>query len=257
MLAWLKSAGHRLFNWFGIEVSLLRNLRAAKALERMNRELDPWRILSAHRFACILDIGANEGQFAVIARRLWPEARVHSFEPLPDVHAALAAKFRGDPMVFVHNIGLSNCAGTQRMHRSAFSPSSSLLPMADLHRREWPQSVEHTDVEVRLERLDDWIRECKVAHSAPMLIKIDVQGFEMAVIDGGAELLGAATFVVLEVSFYELYEGQPLFAQIHERMRQLGFIYRGDVEQFRSRDRTRVLYADAIFENLACGAANG
>ena len=42
---------------------------------------------------------------------------------------------------------------------------------------------------------------------------------------------------------------QPLFAAIHTRMNELGFIYRGNVEQFTSKDKTRVLFADAIFEN--------
>lgn len=141
------------------------------------------------------------------------------------------------------------------MHRSAYSPSSSLLPMADLHRTEWPQSVAHTDVAVQLERLDDWTHRMN-PDASPLLIKIDVQGYEMAVINGGVDTLRSAAFVVLEVSFYELYEGQPLFHHIHERMQELGFTYRGNIEQFASKDRTRVLYADAIFENTATREPN-
>ena len=250
MPAKLGKLAHRMLNAIGVEVRLLRNIRAAYDLDRRNREIDAWRILGANRFATVLDIGANEGQFATIAREIWPTTLVHSFEPLPDVYAALVAKFRDDPGVVAHNLGLSDRSQMQSMHRSAFSPSSSLLPMAELHRREWPQSVEHTDVEVRLERLDDWMRDINMGRRAPMLVKIDVQGFEMSVIDGGAETLRAAAIAVIEVSFHELYEKQPLFAQIHDRMRQLGFVYRGNIEQFASRDRTRVLYADAIFENV-------
>ena len=54
---------------------------------------------------------------------------------------------------------------------------------------------------------------------------------------------------MLEVSFIELYEKQPLFADIHARMSELGFAYCGNVEQFTSKDKSRVLFADAIFEN--------
>jgi FkbM family methyltransferase len=245
---------HRLLNALGIQVRLVRNLKAARIAELRDREFDAWRKLASHPFRCILDVGANEGQFAEIARRLWPDADIHSFEPLPDVHAALSDKFRHDPKVFTHPFGLSDSETVQRMHRSAFSPSSSLLPMAQLHRAEWPQSVEHTDVDVRLERMDVAVLPLLGAQHVPMLVKIDVQGFEMSVINGGVDTLRRATHVVVEVSFHELYEGQPLFAEIHDRLRALGFAYRGHVEQYASKDGTRVLYADAIFENTGISA---
>jgi FkbM family methyltransferase len=240
---------HRLLNMLGIEVRLLRNMRAARIAELRGREVEAWRLLESHQFRTILDIGANEGQFARIARELWPQAIVHSFEPLPQVFATLAENFAGDPLTHAHNLALSGRAGSQVMHCSAFSPSSSLLPMAQLHRDEWPQSAQHTEVEVRLERLDDWATGVETL-KGPVLVKIDVQGFELHVIDGGQDLLRAAHVIVLEVSFVKFYEGQPLFADIHERMSGLGFTYRGNVEQFNSKDSTHALYADAIFENL-------
>lgn len=242
---------HKILNAVGIEVRFVRNLRAARVKSKLEREFDAWRIIEQQPFTCILDIGANEGQFARLARRIWPTALIHSFEPLPDVYSALAERFRDDPRLTPHNIGLSDMPAIQSMHHSAFSPSSSLLVMADLHCREWPQSVKHTTVDVRLERLDDWAHANQLDARGVLLIKIDVQGFELSVINGGVQTLRTATFIVLEVSFHELYQGQPLFGQIHDRLRELGFIYRGNIEQYRSRDHTRVLYADAIFENTA------
>lgn len=254
----MKASIHRLLNKAGIEVRLLRNLKAAHLAAKRDQELEAWRVLAHHDFATVLDIGANEGQFAAMARRLWPQATVHSFEPIPDVHAALAARFAEDSKVVTHCIGLSDQPGAQVIHRSAFSPSSSLLPMAELHRKEWPQSAEHTDIEIQLERLDDWAtyQEAGGGLRKPMLVKIDVQGFELSVLGGGASTLRAADFAVLEVSFVELYEKQPLFADIHARMSELGFIYRGNVEQFTSKDKTRVLFADAIFENTCNNETN-
>lgn len=240
---------HRLLNMLGIEVRLLRNMHAARLAELRGREVEAWRLLESHQFRTILDIGANEGQFARIARELWPHATIHSFEPLPHVHATLAANFAKDPLTHAHNLALSGQAGSQVMHCSAFSPSSSLLPMAQRHRDEWPQSAQHTEVEVRLERLDDWAAGVEALDN-PLLVKIDVQGFELHVIEGGRDVLRNADIVVLEVSFVEFYERQPLFAEIHERMHGLGFTYRGNVEQFNSKDSTHALYADAIFENI-------
>lgn len=240
---------HAVLDRFGLEVRLVRNVRAAYEKSRRERELDSWRILQSHRFPLILDIGANEGQFAEMARQLWPNAPIHCFEPLPDVCTELKRRTAGLTGVAVHNIGLSDRAGPQSMYRSDFSPSSSLLPMAELHRSEWPQSSGQTQVEVRLERLDDWAAAHAAELSPGLLIKIDVQGFERAVIDGGADTLRLARFVVAEVSFSELYVDQPLFEHIDARMRELGFVYRGSVEQYFNRARDRILFADAIFEN--------
>ncbi|MGQ0800761.1 MAG: FkbM family methyltransferase [Pseudomarimonas sp.] len=238
-------------NALGIEIRQIRNVRAARLQQRKQREIAAWSVLSHHRFACVLDIGANTGQFASIARLLWPEALVHSFEPLPDIFAELKANHANDPKVIPHHIGLSDQAGMQSMFRSAFSPSSSLLPMAKLHEQEWPQSVANTEVAVKLERLDVWRRSMGAELTFPLMVKIDVQGFEMSVINGGPETLQQASVVVIEVSFHELYAAQPLFGEIHKRLTDLGFIYRGNIEEFRSRDGKNVLFADAIFENLA------
>ncbi len=242
----LRDLAHRLLNAAGVEVRLVRNIKAARLAGKRDQELDAWRILSGRGFRTVLDIGANEGQFAAIARKLWPQAQVHSFEPLPEVHAKLVARFQGDPLAHAHPLALSAESGVTTMHQSAFSPSSSLLPMAEIHRKEWPQSAEHREVEIKLERLDDWATgQGGLEH--PLLVKIDVQGYELSVIAGGEKTIRAADAVVLEVSFEEFYVGQPLFAGIHDQMRLLGFEYRGNIEQFTSKDGKRVLFADALF----------
>lgn len=192
----------RVFLALGLDVRFIASVAAARAQEKKNRELESWRLLAGQEFGTILDVGANEGQFARLARILWPSATVHSFEPLPDIYEILRERYLEDPQVNTYNLALGESAGVLQMHRSAFSPSSSLLPMADLHRKEWPKSAEHIEVEVRVERLDDWADRVRVEDSA-MLAKIR------------------------------------------------------NVEQFVSRQRDRVLYADAIFENTSRGDANG
>jgi hypothetical protein len=59
-----------------------------------------------------------------------------------------------------------------------------------------------------------------------------------------------ATFVMIEVNFYELYKKQPLFKDIHKIMNEIGFIYQGNIEQYSSKIDGRFLFSDAIFENI-------
>jgi FkbM family methyltransferase len=244
-----KRAMHRLIGYFGLELHSSKKLAAARVAEKARLDRQKWRPLWNHEFATILDIGANEGQFAHEIRRECPRALVYSFEPLPDVFSRLQANVANDDRIVPVNIGLGEHSGAMPMHRSDLSPSSSLLPMADAHRQEWPKSAHFEVVEVGIERLDDWVARSGATLRRDLLVKLDVQGFELSVIRGGRETLRKARMVIAEVSFEELYEGQPLFAEVHAELCSMGFRYRGNLEQHCSRRSNRILYADAIFEN--------
>jgi hypothetical protein len=52
--------------------------------------------LSEEKIETIIDVGAYTGQFALIARELFPNAHIHSFEPLPIAYQALVRTFSND-----------------------------------------------------------------------------------------------------------------------------------------------------------------
>lgn len=248
-LNYFKNRMHALFNGFGFEVRLLKNLGKDAADKRAEMERQKWRVLANFDIKTVLDIGANEGQFARQMRSELPACTIYSFEPLPDVFRVLASNFADDSMVVPVQLALGDRDGVEAMHRSEFSPSSSLLPMSQLHKSEWPHTALHTRVEIQLTTLDSWALKLDRDVSDGLLIKMDVQGYELAVIKGGTETLQLACLLIVEVSYHALYEGQPLFAEIHENLRALGFIYRGNIEQYYSDKSDQILFADAVFEN--------
>lgn len=78
-------------------------------------------------------------------------------------------------------------------------------------------------VKVPCQRLDDVL--VKEGIEEPAFMKIDVQSMEVEVFDGGErtlqeDLVGIRT----EVSFFPMYEDQPLFAEIDQRLRRNGFV---------------------------------
>ena len=126
-----------------------------------------------------IDIGANEG---IYAGRLSQLCRtVHCFEPNPRLAAQLRMKLRRS--VIVHEVAASNergvgelrvpYSGKTEMHGTATIAKENLLDGATTVER----------CQCRLERLDDAIGE------SVGFIKIDVEGHELAVLEGAVKIL--------------------------------------------------------------------
>ena len=229
----------------------MRNLKAHALRERERRRLDAqdqeWAWASQADIHTVLDIGANTGQFAQMIHRLVPDAAILSFEPLKDCYDELERNLSAIPGARAFNVALGDAPGDVEMNRSDFTPSSSLLSMAELHKRNWPQSVSSHREAAELARLDDVL--CDVDLGDRILVKIDVQGYEGRVIAGGRATLSRAAFVVVETAIAPLYVGQPVFDEVYRGMCDLGFEYRGNLEQVRDKENGRIICVDAVFEN--------
>jgi FkbM family methyltransferase len=193
----------------------------------------------------ILDVGAHEGEFASAVVRVLPRARVCSFEPLPDCYEKLSKRFRRNPRVQSFNVALSDSTGTAEFFRSSFSKSSSLLPMADLHREAFPWSADSKAIEVPLDTLDRVASKLDLA--APVLLKIDVQGAELRVLAGAGEALKKIDHVLVEVSFARLYDGQPLFDDVHRFLSAEGYRLNGVWDTLQSPVDGSSLQSDMLY----------
>lgn len=83
--------------------------------------------------------------------------------------------------------------------------------------------------------------------SGPYLIKVDVQGYEDKVIMGAKDTLIRVKVIIVETSFYELYEGQPLFSATYELLSKHGFVYSGSWGELKSPLDGAPLQQDSIF----------
>lgn len=54
------------------------------------------KLLTLLKVNCVLDVGANQGQFATELRRIGYHGRLVSFEPVSSVYAILQKAFSGD-----------------------------------------------------------------------------------------------------------------------------------------------------------------
>ncbi|WP_276132856.1 FkbM family methyltransferase [Polluticoccus soli] len=202
------------------------------------------RWLLNYNFNTIIDVGANEGQFAMKMRKFFPAATIISFEPIPEVFDKLNANFAGDSRFLSYCYGLGEEEQEASFFLNEYSPSSSLLKMAD-HTKHFDAAVKDKEIKVKIARLDDILKKTEL--KAPILVKLDVQGYEDKVIGGGNNTIKCADVVISEVSFASLYQDQKLFDDIYTALSRLGFKYKGNFDQLRSPVDNSVLQADAIF----------
>jgi FkbM family methyltransferase len=211
-----------------------------RMFESLNR---PWLLNS--NIKTVFDVGANTGQFARAIHEVLPKAFIYSFEPLPDCSMQLQKTMANIENFRAFNAALGERNGEEVFYRSEWSPSSSLLPMKQLHKQNFPFTAGESRETVKVRRLDDCARELTIDNE--ILIKLDVQGAEDKVIAGGEELIRRAKVLIVETSMDSLYEKQPLFADIFKLLQDLGFRYKGALTQAFSPLDGSVLYADSIF----------
>lgn len=188
-------------------------------------------------YQAILDVGANKGQFALYARHRWPDAEVHCFEPLAGPRAALEALFRDDQHVRVHADAVGAASGEAQIHVSRRDDSSSLLRISQLQSSRFPGTEEERIEEVVVIALDEVF--VTPALPRPVLLKLDVQGYELEVLRGAEHLLGSVDTILVECSFEEFYEGQPLFDEIYRHLCDRGYRI-AEMADFRCRPGRRV-----------------
>ena len=242
----LRKVVKQCFQCLGLDVRFASNVQRNYELEARQKQLETWRFVQRYQPVTILDIGANEGQFASLMRELNPQAKIYSFEPLGPCFDKLQRTLAHIGNATGFQLALGEEAGEVTMNLNEYSPSSSLLPISDLHVREAPQTAQTKTETVQMKRLDDALAGQTL--TGPCFAKLDVQGFENRVIRGGAVTLSNVVAIVVECSSYSLYQGQGMFEDNYKLLRDLGFTYRGNVDQWLSKEDGRILQFDALFE---------
>jgi FkbM family methyltransferase len=176
-------------------------------------------------FRTVLDVGANRGQFAVFAARRFPGATLFCFEPLPGAREQLVRAIKTPSRLRLSDVALGASTEAAEFHVSSADDSSSLPPISRRQSEAFPGTGERTTVTVQVRRLDEMLTAPEL--NTPVLLKLDVQGAELAVLEGAELLLPSIDAVLVEVSFVELYAGQPLADAVWAKLRESGFSCRG------------------------------
>lgn len=193
----------------------------------------------------VIDVGANVGKFTILINKIINNAKVYSFEPISDCYEQLVKNTKRIDNVECFNIALGRESKETVINRNEFLPSSSFLEMEPLHKSVFPRTHNLAKEKVTITTLDKIHNE--IDWAPKILLKIDVQGFELSVLKGANSSLNLIDIIIVETIFVELYKNQARFNDIYNFLVERNFSYCGNFNQFNDPESGHILWADAIF----------
>lgn len=185
-----------------------------------------------------LDVGAYHGDMSSLMLESGVFSEGILFEPNPDNIGVLRQRFAGEPRMTLRENACGDKSGTVPMYCTDRAYTGSLLPYS-----EGVEGARHFEVE--LARLDDKLDASQ--HSRVGLLKIDTQGNDLRVLMGAAKLLEEAQpWIVVELIYGDLYEGQCSPTEICAHLGQLGYVKAAELNEFFDEDGI-LGWSDACF----------
>jgi FkbM family methyltransferase len=210
-------------------------------------------VLETYGVDCVLDVGANKGQYGRALRHSGYTGHIVSFEPVPEFFEELSRAAADDDRWTVHQLALGTEDATLPIHVQR--TLSSALPSTEYGRGRFSGLREGAErnvvVEVPLRRLDGIVDDVTAhvpvpAGRAPRLfLKMDTQGFDLQAFGGLGARVEQVVAMQSEVALLLIYEGMPRMAEALPVYEAAGFEISGLFPVTREKDG-RVIEYDCV-----------
>jgi FkbM family methyltransferase len=204
-------------------------------------------VLAAQGIDLFLDVGANIGQTGLALRAGGYAGRIVSFEPIPEAHRALAAAAARDPAWTVGEpVALGAAPGRAILHVAENSDMTSALPATAALLEALPGSRAARTIEVNVETIAQLLPRY-AREGDRVFLTIDVQGLDMAVLQGAEPVFDRIAGIQVEMSLLPLYDGEPDYLAILAYLHGHGYRPHIIAERTFSRRLRRQLQIDGVF----------
>jgi FkbM family methyltransferase len=220
-------------------------LKAGYEIKKRNHNAFSFEWIKEMGINSIIDVGANQGQFAMEIAKQFPNTPIYSFEPIASVFEVMkknVAHLNVKPYHF--GIGAFNEKSVIN-HTTYGNATSSILEMGENHYNNFPDWTKTVKEDINIITLDSFLEKEKLAKN--IFLKIDVQGYEDKVLAGATEALKEIKIVQMETSFQEMYKGQQLFEYFHPLMLSKGFELAGIIDVCYDKNNGMPLYCDTFY----------
>lgn len=161
-----------------------------------------------------VDVGAYVGRWTTAFRKIFPGSRVLMIEAQRAKILDLERVVRDEGPAVAWAIALLGSTDGAPVRFTVMESGSSV------HEEQSPYPRRYVE---RVTRTLDALLEEHPAFAAPRFLKLDVQGYELAVLEGSAHTLPGVEVVLLEASLLPTNAGCPLFAEVVRVMEGYGF----------------------------------
>jgi FkbM family methyltransferase len=171
----------------------------------------------------LFDVGANTGQYVKLIRHQGFKKQIVSFEPLSIEHGLLESLAVSDDYWQIFDrcaIGSSSGSATVNVSENSFSSSLSQILASHVDAEQKSRYIGSEAVQVY--SLSE-IYNSKFSSYNRIALKIDVQGFEMEVLQGAQKIFDKICFIQVELSTVPVYANQSLYYDIDKMLRDAGF----------------------------------
>ena len=232
----------------GISKDLLeRGIREPVVTKILRQEIKPGDV--------VIDIGANIGYYALQeARLVGPEGMVYAIEPVVENYELLCKniELNGYTNIKPYLLAIGNRTGKEELHRTKQSNCGVIwgeTPRSQRFKRRMKQIG--TDViEVDTMTLDDFIKREGI--SPPDFIRMDVEGYEVAIIEGMKETLAKARNMKIEMELhYGHYDDSEVITKSLRKIFAAGFHQKHFVADLGTKLRTDVHVLHAPYYRMA------
>lgn len=204
------------------------------------------KMINHNKIDLIIDVGANKGEYTSELINLGYKGAVESFEPVREVYAKLVKESKNHNQWNTHNIALGDFDGETEINIAGNINSSSLLNMLPKHEQSAPQSKYVRKEKILVKKLDS-IFTTLLKNNSKVFLKIDVQGYEMAMLKGAENSLKNIQGIQIEMSLESLYEGSVLYKEMIKYLEEKGFELYSIENGFADPLSGKLLQCDGIF----------
>lgn len=168
-------------------------------------------------FKNILDVGANLGEWTRMAKKIFPDSVIYMIEPLSEMESNLkkiceefpgtkyfpkgaGSKIEDHVMTtWGDDLAGANCLVVENAYLKSINKQRT-IPVITID-----SLIEKNEIEI------------------PDLVKLDIQGFELEALKGGAKLFGVTEAFILETSLFEFTSGNPILSEVVIFMAERGY----------------------------------
>ena len=214
----IKKLVSKLLRFFGYEIQ-----RHSSTSYSVKEPFYHFRNLLDNSQPVVFDVGAYIGDTIEQFKFSFPESYIHAFEPFDESFSILKNRFQKTDKLFLNNIAVANRSSSNaNMYITQNKGSSSLLKPTKDANQFWEGNPLSTQKEVKVETItiDSYCQKHNI--ETIDILKIDVQGSELKVLQGAALMIQErrVKLIFTEISIAPNYKGQSEIDQVIKFLRE-------------------------------------